>query len=37
MKEYDVFIAGGGIAGSVATKFTAKGGLNHHKFFVTSI
>lgn len=27
MKEYDVFIAGGGIAGSVAAKFAAKGGL----------
>jgi len=27
MKEYDVFIAGGGIAGSVAAKFTAMGGL----------
>lgn len=27
MKEYDVFIAGGGIAGSVAAKFASKGGL----------
>jgi flavin-dependent dehydrogenase len=27
LKEYDVFIAGGGIAGSVAAKFAAKGGL----------
>ncbi len=27
MKEFDVFIAGGGIAGSVAAKFAAKGGL----------
>ncbi|MFX0136319.1 MAG: NAD(P)/FAD-dependent oxidoreductase [Candidatus Hodarchaeota archaeon] len=27
MKEYDVFIAGGGIAGSVAAKFAAKKGL----------
>ncbi len=27
MKEYDVFIAGGGIAGSVAAKFAAKNGL----------
>ena len=27
MKAYDVFIAGGGIAGSTTAKFTAKGGL----------
>ncbi len=27
MKEYDVLIVGGGIAGSVAAKFAAKGGL----------
>jgi len=27
LKEYDVFIAGGGIAGSVAAKFAAKNGL----------
>ena len=27
MKEYDVFIAGGGFAGSIAAKFAAKGGL----------
>jgi len=27
MKEYDVFIAGGGVAGSVAAKYLAKGGL----------
>ena len=27
MKEYDVFIAGGGIAGSIAAKYAAKGGL----------
>ena len=27
MTEYDVFIAGGGIGGSVAAKFAAKGGL----------
>ncbi|MFW9877956.1 MAG: NAD(P)/FAD-dependent oxidoreductase, partial [Candidatus Thorarchaeota archaeon] len=27
MKDYDVFIAGGGVAGSVAAKFIAKGGL----------
>jgi len=27
MKEYDVFIAGGGIGGSVAAKFAARGGL----------
>jgi len=27
MKEYDVFIAGGGIAGSICAKYAAKGGL----------
>lgn len=27
MSEYDVFIAGGGIAGSVAAKYAARGGL----------
>nr|MDO8088811.1 NAD(P)/FAD-dependent oxidoreductase [Candidatus Sigynarchaeum springense] len=27
MKEYDVLIVGGGVAGSVAAKFAAKGGL----------
>ena len=27
MKEYDVFIVGGGIAGSIAAKFAAKSGL----------
>ena len=27
MKDYDVFIAGGGIGGSVAAKFAARGGL----------
>lgn len=28
MKEYDVLITGGGVAGSVTAKFLAKGGLN---------
>ncbi|MHA1728947.1 MAG: NAD(P)-binding protein, partial [Promethearchaeota archaeon] len=27
MKKYDIFIAGGGIAGSVAAKFASKNGL----------
>jgi len=27
LREYDVFIAGGGIAGSIAAKFAAEGGL----------
>jgi len=27
LREYDVFIAGGGIAGSIAAKFAARGGL----------
>ena len=27
LREYDVFIAGGGIAGSVAAKFAARGGM----------
>ena len=27
MVDYDVIIAGGGIAGSIAAKFAAKGGL----------
>lgn len=27
MREYDIFIAGGGVGGSVAAKFAAKGGL----------
>ena len=28
MKEYDIFIAGGGIAGSVTAKYSTRGGLN---------
>ena len=28
MKKYDVVIVGGGIAGSVAARYLAKGGIN---------
>ena len=28
MAKYDVIIVGGGISGSIAAKFAAKGGLN---------
>ena len=27
MKEYDIFIVGGGIAGSICAKYAAQGGL----------